>query len=104
MMETTFEFADRAGDTLSLQPGDETLDATLTIREGSSVATVYVHPDDARALRDHLDEFLGEERKTSGASLDEAHALLIQVGKDLIRKGAPQLPEGGDVVVFLEPS
>jgi hypothetical protein len=101
----TYEFTDREGDTLSLHPGDdEGTSATLTIREKGSVATVYVTEDDARALRAALDEFLGEERKASPETLEDAQALLIQVGKDLIRKGAPHLPASGDLVVFMEPS
>jgi hypothetical protein len=93
---------DRDGDTLSLytSDGDEPV---LTVRSGDEIAAVYLSRDDARTLRDHLDEFLGESRKASPATMDEARALLIQVGKDLIRKGAPVDLEG-DCVVFLEPS
>jgi len=99
----TYEFTDRVGDVLTLtSEGDG--EAVLTVREKGTPGSVYLTPDDARSLRDHLDEFLGEERKASDATLDDARALLIQVGKDLIRKGAPQIPEGGDVVVFLEPT
>ena len=97
----TTEITDRDGDTLRLLlDGAEPM---LTIRSEGTILSVYVSSDDARTLRDHLDEFLGKSRKASAETLDEARALLIQVGKDLIRKGAPEIPNG-DVVVFLEPS
>jgi hypothetical protein len=99
----TYEFTDREGDRLTL--GESVGDQILTVHATSGeIASVYLEPDDARTLRDHLDELLGEERKASPATLEDAQALLIQVGKDLIRKGAPHLPPSGDLVVFMEPS
>lgn len=102
---TSLNITDREGDRLTL--GESAGDQILTVHATSGeIASVYLEPDDARLLRDHLDELLGESRKATAGpgDLDDARALLIQVGKDLIRKGAPALPPGGDVVVFLEPS
>lgn len=95
----TYEIHDREGDRLRLTLDEE--DSILTVLEKGRAASVYLSREDARLLRDHLDEFLGGDRKASPETLDEAKALLVGAAKDLLRKAAPV---DGDLVVFLEPS
>lgn len=90
---------DPDGDAILIERNDEPEFLAYVRTPALGVNLTEAH---AREIRDYLTRLLGEERKASPETLDDARALLLEAGKSLIRKAGPV--DGGDLIVFMEPS